>query len=198
MNIHSDGFENYYEVLGIHPKADAEEIRLAYLDRIKQWHPDRNAHRLAKAEDMAKIINAAYDTLKDPARRKQYDRMIRFTRGKNFRETVNEQTFEKTFEKAAPLFKQFAGNVRELFSLFTSAVRGEYGLHPVNLGMVGGGLLYFIVPTDLVPDFLPFVGYLDDMAILTMIVNSLQSELAAYRRWRQKKSSSEKEDHTNG
>lgn len=188
MKINSEGVENYYEILGVDREADPETIRQAYLGKIKQWHPDRNAHRLAEAEAMTKILNAAYATLKDPAQRKAYDRMIRFTRGKDFRQTVNEQAFEQKFARAAPLFKRFSDNVRELFTLFTHAVRGEYHLHPVTLGTIGGGLLYFIVPTDLIPDFLPFVGFLDDLAVLTMIVNSLQTELLAFRRWRSKTS----------
>lgn len=176
--------ENYYEVLGVDARADAETIRLAYLEKIKQWHPDRNAHRLAEAEDVTKMLNGAYATLKDPARRKQYDRMLRFTRGKDLGEAVNATAFEKSFKRAAPLFRQFSENVRELFNLFACAVRGQYRLHPVSLGMIGSGLLYFVIPTDLVPDFLPFVGFVDDMAVLAMIVNALQSELAAFRHWK--------------
>jgi len=51
-------------------------------------------------------------------------------------------------------------------------------------GMIAGGLIYFIVPTDFILDFLPFVGYLDDLAVLTAVINSLQEELTVYREWR--------------
>jgi uncharacterized membrane protein YkvA (DUF1232 family) len=49
--------------------------------------------------------------------------------------------------------------------------------------MIGGGLLYFILPTDLIPDFIPVIGYLDDLAILTTIMNSLKKEIDEYRIW---------------
>jgi len=50
--------------------------------------------------------------------------------------------------------------------------------------MIGGGLLYFILPTDLIPDFIPVIGYLDDLAVLTTIMNMLNTEIREYRVWR--------------
>jgi uncharacterized membrane protein YkvA (DUF1232 family) len=49
--------------------------------------------------------------------------------------------------------------------------------------MIGGGLLYFILPADLIPDFIPVVGYLDDLAILTTIMSSLKKEINDYLAW---------------
>lgn len=63
-------------------------------------------------------------------------------------------------------------------------------MHPASLAMIGGGLLYFILPADLVPDFIPIVGYLDDLAVLTTIVNSLKEEIREYQIWKEKESSS--------
>lgn len=51
-------------------------------------------------------------------------------------------------------------------------------------GHGAGGLTYFFIPTDLVPDFIPLLGFVDDLAVLTTIVNALQGELADYRGWR--------------
>lgn len=58
--------ESDYEILGIHPDASADEIRSAYRDLAKVWHPDRFAHdpRLqAKAQEKLKEINEAYQNL---------------------------------------------------------------------------------------------------------------------------------------
>jgi len=52
--------------------------------------------------------------------------------------------------------------------------------------MIGGGLLYFILPADLIPDFIPVIGYLDDLAVLTTIMNSLQKEICDYHIWKEK------------
>lgn len=54
------------EVLGVKPNATADEIKLAYRDLVRVWHPDRFAHnkRLQqKAEEKLKEINEAYEQL---------------------------------------------------------------------------------------------------------------------------------------
>jgi molecular chaperone DnaJ len=61
-----------YCLLGVHPEASAEEIRLAYRRRAMIWHPDRN-NRTDAAETF-KLIRSAYDVLRDPSRRADYDR----------------------------------------------------------------------------------------------------------------------------
>ncbi len=180
MNIPQD----LYQLLGVSPDAEVEAIRSAYLTRLKQWHPDKNPGAGADAEEMTKALNQAWETLQDPQLRKQYDRMRRYTKDKNFDDYINDEAFQKTMNRAAPVFRDLLNNVRELYSLFSDAVKKRYPLNPSRLGLIGGGLLYFILPADLIPDFLPLGGFLDDMSVLTMIVKSLQNELAVYRQWK--------------
>lgn len=58
--------ESYYEALGLTPGASAREVKDAYRDLAKVWHPDRFAHdpRLQqKAQEKLKEINEAYKGL---------------------------------------------------------------------------------------------------------------------------------------
>ena len=50
-------------ILGIKPGASLVEIKSAFRQAMKKWHPDLNPGRLAEAEEMAKKINAAYSIL---------------------------------------------------------------------------------------------------------------------------------------
>ena len=55
-----------FEVFGVEPGATPEQVKLAYRDLVKVWHPDRFAHdpRLQrKAEEKLKQINEAYERL---------------------------------------------------------------------------------------------------------------------------------------
>ena len=71
--------KNYYEILGITQSATQEEIRKAYLNKMKENHPDM--HQDDKTyKEKSQLINEAYATLKDPKKRKEYDNTIRFTR----------------------------------------------------------------------------------------------------------------------
>jgi len=186
MPAFSDKYNNYYDLLEIDPKADQPTIKQAYLAKIKRWHPDKNPDRAEQAEEKTKILNQAYHILKDPERRKNYDRMLRFTAGKNYKDYINDETIRNKIEKAYPTLKAALKNVQVLYALFKDAVNGKYKLHPSSVAMIGGGLLYFILPADLIPDFIPVIGYLDDLAVLTTIMNSLHKEIREYRIWKSK------------
>jgi molecular chaperone DnaJ len=62
---------DYYEMLGIARNATDEEIKRAYRALARQYHPDSNPD--PEAEAKFKEINVAYETLKDPERRRRYD-----------------------------------------------------------------------------------------------------------------------------
>jgi len=175
---------NYYELLGVDPKAEPEEIKRAYRAKLKEWHPDIHPESREEAEEMTKALNIAYGILSDPVQRKRYNRILRFSRGRSFRQYVNDRTFSKKTQKASGVLKGILRDVKDLYALFKDAIGGRYKLHPVNLGIIGGGLVYFILPADLIPDFLPLIGFIDDIAVLTTIINALQGELTKYRDWR--------------
>ena len=62
-----------YAVLGVDRKASADDIKKAYRKLARRYHPDRNPDDTA-AEERFKEVQAAYDILSDPDKRKQYDR----------------------------------------------------------------------------------------------------------------------------
>jgi uncharacterized membrane protein YkvA (DUF1232 family) len=51
-------------------------------------------------------------------------------------------------------------------------------------------LVYFFTPTDFVPDFLLGLGYIDDIAVISWVLNKIQSDLEKFRTWESKKSES--------
>lgn len=67
---------NFYEILGVSKNSDLAEIKRAYKQLAKQYHPDKN--KSAEASEKFKEISVAYETLKDAEKREEYDLQLRF------------------------------------------------------------------------------------------------------------------------
>ena len=45
-------------------------------------------------------------------------------------------------------------------------------------------MAYLVSPLDIIPDFLPIVGFVDDATVFALVVSSFQSDLNAYKEWK--------------
>src|ERR1700677_748683 len=64
--------KDYYKALGVPKTATAAEIKKAYRELARKWHPDANKGS-ADAEERFKEITEAYNVLSDEKQRKEYD-----------------------------------------------------------------------------------------------------------------------------
>jgi curved DNA-binding protein CbpA len=64
-----DQDENPYQVMGLAPTATEQEIRRAYFRLVREHPPERDP-------DQFKRIRAAYEILRDPARRAEWDLFV--------------------------------------------------------------------------------------------------------------------------
>lgn len=84
-------FIDYYKVLGVEPTADEKSIKTAYRKLARQYHPDVNKE--AGAEDKFKEIAEAYDVLKNPDKRAEFDQLRQYAQqGGNFEVPPNWQS----------------------------------------------------------------------------------------------------------
>jgi len=120
-------FEDYYETLGVKRNAGADEIKRAYRKQAQQYHPDRNKE--ADAHERFSKIGEAYEVLKDPEKRKKYDRLgENWKQGEQFRPPPGYED----------LFGGGGGGGGADFSDFFSSVFGRDG-GPGGGNPFGGG-----------------------------------------------------------
>ena len=89
-------FKDYYKILGLETnKVSVEEIKIAYREQAKKYHPDLNAGD-NRYEERLKDINEAYKNLSDANTRRKYDRMWYSRIGRKKNKATKQQEAKKT------------------------------------------------------------------------------------------------------
>ncbi len=102
--------------------------------------------------------------------------------GDTQKEKINEdeQYVKKNF---AEKLKEFAGKIPFVFDavcLYYCAMDSRTPL--IVKGVALGALAYFVLPTDLVPDILPFVGLIDDAGAIAAALGTIGSQITKEHR----------------
>ena len=87
--------------------------------------------------------------------------------------------------KMESLEREKSGTIRELLHnvriAFLMLKDTEYALSWKTKTLLITGLLYFLLPSDLTPDFIPLIGYIDDAAVMTAIFKRIAHEVKNYK-----------------
>jgi len=80
--------------------------------------------------------------------------------------------------------KGFWSDLTALFRLVRAKARGEYKALPWR-AMVSAlaAIVYFVNPLDVIPDVIPFLGYVDDAAVLAFVLRMIAGDLSRFREW---------------
>lgn len=81
-------------------------------------------------------------------------------------------------------FTQLFTSALTVVRLVRSYASGEYRDIKTSTIVSGlGVLLYVLSPIDLIPDFIPVLGWLDDLSLVSWFVGKFQAELVRFRAW---------------
>ena len=76
---------------------------------------------------------------------------------------------------------EFLDKVRTFIRMLTSYINGEYREIPwKSLVLIIGALVYFIIPIDLIPDFIPASGLLDDITVVLLVFHGINYDISAF------------------
>lgn len=132
-------FKNYYQILGVGKNASLEEIKKAYRNLARKYHPDANPNN-KQAEEKFKEINEAYEVLSDPEKRSKYDNLgsswnnFRQSGGQqedfNWNDWFSSQQGRRTSKRGFSNFQEFSGRG---FSDFFEKIFGGFGNFRTNV-----------------------------------------------------------------
>ncbi|MDZ7362061.1 MAG: J domain-containing protein [candidate division KSB1 bacterium] len=130
--------KDYYNILGVSEKANAEEIKKSYRQLAKKYHPDANPGDKA-AEERFKEINEAYEVLGDLKKRNKYDQLRLYGHS-----TAGSEWF------------QFDPEILRQHGWFPGA--GFGGFHSPGAQVFGQGFAF----SDILRDLFGFDGIMND------------------------------------
>lgn len=109
-------------------------------------------------------------------------------------EKLKEKDLKKVLHKQEKIENKIRNNdsisgylqkVRSMFSLIKDYWSGNYKEVPwKTIAAVGGALLYVWMPLDLIPDFIPVAGLLDDAGVIAACLTLVSDDLVRYEKWK--------------
>ena len=74
--------------------------------------------------------------------------------------------------------------LQTMFRLIRASIAGEYtGVPGTTVAAAVAVLIYFLSPIDLIPDFIPVLGMLDDVALVAWFSTTLKGEMEKFEEW---------------
>lgn len=88
------------------------------------------------------------------------------------------EEFDQTVENVSSIFSSLVEKVKILYEMIKNP---DYKISSQTKILIVAALLYFVTPIDLVPDFIPIIGWADDAALITLIFAYLHKEIESYQ-----------------
>lgn len=106
--------KDYYKILGVAPNASAADIKKAYREKVRQYHPDSlvglNDDERKKFRESFDNVTEAYNTLSDSKKKEQYDS----NRNRSTEKTSNKTN--NTSSRRKDIFEFFYQNANSIFN----------------------------------------------------------------------------------
>jgi len=126
--------------------------------------------QIASSPLFKKFLGKAEEYLKKPTRIKQ----------------LLNDAYEKASDKkdVGTIAHEVWETMQTLFRLIRMSISGEYtGLPTSTVVAAVAVTIYFLFPIDLIPDFIPVIGLLDDVALVAWFSTSIKEELDKFAEW---------------
>lgn len=113
---------------------------------------------------------------------------------KRWTKKINLKDIDKVFKKSgriAEIFMknkqlaEFRDSLKIMLSLVKDYIDGNYKEVPYySIAAIVAALLYVLSPIDLIPDYIPVFGYIDDAAVVKACLIMIDKDIEKYKKWK--------------
>jgi len=110
-------------------------------------------------------------------------------------EKIGQEDVEKVVRESSKIkskletnnrFEKYIDEGKVMLSLIKDYWKKDYTKIPwYALTAIVFTLLYVLNPMDLSPDYIPFVGYIDDVSVFSFALTLVNKDLSAYKEWKE-------------
>ncbi|HDH96333.1 MAG TPA: DUF1232 domain-containing protein [Proteobacteria bacterium] len=94
---------------------------------------------------------------------------------------ADEDSFERKVARVPGAFNRMVNQLKLLFEMIKDYWNGNYKEVPwLTIATIVAAVIYFINPFDLVPDFIPGIGFVDDALVISLAIRAIQKDLEKY------------------
>lgn len=105
---------------------------------------------------------------------------IYFEKFKNNAHQINFDDL-KDVEKTIPSLGKHSNDFLLILKMIKDVLNGDFKLNPVDLATIIALIVYVISPVDAIPDFIPIVGFIDDISLIGYILVKYKKILEDYQ-----------------
>ncbi len=135
--------------------------------------------KLSKGFSVSTVLNSAiFATVMKIAEKVSYSKSRVFRLLSHAFEKLKEESNQHRIEE------DVKSQISTLMRMLKSYYRGDYRKIPSQAIMrILGGLIYFVWILDVIPDFIPILGFADDIAVIIWVYSGLVQEIEDFERW---------------
>lgn len=86
-----------------------------------------------------------------------------------------------------PKVQKLTAPIQVFIRMIKAHFKGEHKMEMTTLGLIVLALVYFISPIDLIPDFLGFFGFADDLSVVLAVYAKVKDEVERFLDWERTK-----------
>ena len=98
-------------------------------------------------------------------------------------EDLATRAWEKARAEHGPIARVFS-DLGTFIRMMHAWASGQYRKIPwKSMAMIIGAVIYFVSPIDAIPDFIPFIGYLDDAFVIGLAMRTVRKDVEKFLEW---------------